>query len=346
MLLAIVLPVVFGLIGVYLLLPRVRPFPTIWGTAASGIALLLAGFLLIRGGMAVPENLLFYCFSAIAIVSGGLLITQRNPVHAALSFALVVLSTCGLFLLQAAPFLMAATIIVYAGAIVVTFLFVIMLAQQTGWSDADHRSREPFIATVSGFVLTGALLYLLQQTYAAPRLHKLLQQAEAALGSDSPTAVLGDGDQFLADLHREVEQTRGLPERGVLLDEITNARGKWKEWKDSKNFPEMRAALHRIVEDGGKATDEIGSLSPQEVTREHMSAYSVLPKGNVLPENVAPLGRTLFTDYLLPVELGGTLLLVATIGAIAISGRRMMPAHPSPLPRRGEGNPYVTEGKP
>jgi NADH:ubiquinone oxidoreductase subunit 6 (subunit J) len=41
-----------------------------------------------------------------------------------------------------------------------------------------------------------------------------------------------------------------------------------------------------------------------------------------MQENVAPLGRTLFTDYLLPVELGGTLLLVATIGAIAISGRK------------------------
>jgi NADH:ubiquinone oxidoreductase subunit 6 (subunit J) len=39
-------------------------------------------------------------------------------------------------------------------------------------------------------------------------------------------------------------------------------------------------------------------------------------------ENTAFLGRTLFTDYLLPVELGGTLLLVAAIGTIAIAGRR------------------------
>ena len=70
MLLAIVLPVILGLIGVYLLLPRIRPYPTIWGAAASGLALLLGGFTLIRGGMAVPENLLFYCFSAIAIVTG------------------------------------------------------------------------------------------------------------------------------------------------------------------------------------------------------------------------------------------------------------------------------------
>src|SRR6266436_7954620 len=165
MLLAIVLPVILGLIGVYLLLPRIRPYPTIWGAAASGLALLLAGFTLIRGGMAVPENLLFYCFSAIAIVTGTMLITQRNPVHAALSFALVVLSTCGLFLLQAAPFLMAATIIIYAGAIIVTFLFVIMLAQQEGLSSADDRSRQPLLACIAGFALLAALVCILQTSY-------------------------------------------------------------------------------------------------------------------------------------------------------------------------------------
>ena len=126
---SILLTSVLGILGVYLLLPRARPYPTLWGAAASGLALILAGSTLMRSGMTAPENLLFYCFSAIAVVSGTLLITQRNPVHAALSFAMVVLSTCGLFLLQAAPFLMAATIIVYAGAIVVTFLFVIILAQ-------------------------------------------------------------------------------------------------------------------------------------------------------------------------------------------------------------------------
>jgi NADH:ubiquinone oxidoreductase subunit 6 (subunit J) len=323
MLLALLLPIVLGLIGVYLLLPRVRPYPMIWGAAASGVALLLAGLLLIRGGMAVPENLLFYCFSAIAIVSGGLLITQRNPVHAALSFALVVLSTCGLFLLQAAPFLMAATIIVYAGAIVVIFLFVIMLAQQTGWSDADLRSREPLIATVAGFVLTGALLYLLQRTYETPALDKLLRQVEAASQSDYPSIELGEDKDILENLQHELEKTRGLPERRILLNEITNTRGRWKELKDSKNYSEMRAALQRIAEDSSQARDRIGSLQPQETTREHLSAYSIPPKDNSNPENVAPLGRTLFTDFLLPVELGGTLLLVATIGAIAISGRRM-----------------------
>ena len=112
--------------------------------------------------MLTPESFLFYVFSAIAVGFGALLVTQHNPARAALSFALVVLRTCGLFLLLAAPFLMAATIIIYAGAIIVTFLFVLMLAQQEGPSDADARSREPLLATIIGFVLLGALLYVLQ----------------------------------------------------------------------------------------------------------------------------------------------------------------------------------------
>ena len=120
---------------------------------------------LIHAEFVPVEGLLFYAFAGIAILAGGLMITQRHPVHAALSFALVVLATCGLFLLLAAPFLMAATIIIYAGAIVVTFLFVIMLAQQDGISSADQRSREPFLATVAGFVLIAALAGMLHKNY-------------------------------------------------------------------------------------------------------------------------------------------------------------------------------------
>src|SRR4051812_18269806 len=178
----IVLPVVLGLIAVYCLLPRVKRPPAWWGLTAGAAALIAAGVLLIRTPVANVEVILFFVFSALAIISGGMLVTQRNPVHAALSFALVVLSTCGLFLLQAAPFLMAATVIVYAGAIVVTFLFVIMLAQQAGLSDADQRSREPFLASVAGFVLLGTLLYLLGRSYDNGHLEGLLGQTRLAAG--------------------------------------------------------------------------------------------------------------------------------------------------------------------
>ncbi len=158
----IVLPLLAGAVAIYLLLPRPKAYPVLWGAVLGVVALGLAGWLIVGFGALTPESFLFYVFSATAVGFGALLVTQRNPARAALSFALVVLSTCGLFLLLAAPFLMAATIIIYAGAIIVTFLFVLMLAQQEGPSDADARSREPLLATIIGFVLLGALLYVLQ----------------------------------------------------------------------------------------------------------------------------------------------------------------------------------------
>src|SRR5205814_6331378 len=81
-----------------------------------------------------------------------------------IAFAFVILSTCGLFLLLAAPFLMAATIIIYAGAIIVTFLFVLMLSQVEGASDENDRTREPLLGALAGFAFVGLLLFALQQT--------------------------------------------------------------------------------------------------------------------------------------------------------------------------------------
>src|SRR5262249_30290136 len=111
------------------------------------------------------ERFLFFSFSGLALLGGISLVTSRNPARGAISFALVVLSTCGLFLLQAAPFLMAGTVIIYAGAIIVTFLFVIMLAQQEGPSDADSRSREPVFVVATAFVLLGCLLGVVREHY-------------------------------------------------------------------------------------------------------------------------------------------------------------------------------------
>src|SRR5260221_2970613 len=115
----VLLPTLLGFLAIYWLMPQVRQSRRAWGAAAGGLALVLTGILLLHGTGIWPETLLFYSFATIAVLGGVLLITQHNPVYAALSFALVVLSTCGLFLLNGAPFLTAATIIVYAGAIVV-----------------------------------------------------------------------------------------------------------------------------------------------------------------------------------------------------------------------------------
>jgi NADH-quinone oxidoreductase subunit J len=220
-------------LGVWWLMPSSWPRSRAggWLLTIVGCGLLASRLHVATGPLA--ESILFWIFATGALASAVLMITSRNPVYAALWFAMVTFSTCGLFLLQSAPFLAAATVIVYAGAIIVTFLFVMMLAQQAGATIYDQRSRQPFWATVVAFVLMGAIMYTLQ---------------------------LWNVEQARAD----AEKTR------VVV--TTNQ-------------------LSRPAED-------------QPIDTMH------------------GLGRSLFTDYLFAVELAGTLLLIAVIGAIAVAPRR------------------------
>ncbi len=333
----ILAPVVLGAAGIYFLLPQPGRSRPLWGALAGGLALLAAGILVVRADMVLPETILFYAFSGIAIAGGCLLITQKNPVHAALSFALVILSTCGLFLLQGAPFLMAATIIVYAGAIIVTFLFVIMLAQQAGLSSADQRSREPFLATLAGFVLLGALLVVLQRTYDTSRLDPILEKlgrASRAASVEEVRHILGDFKKFITE---EVSQVVADPKDFDSKDVLVKARQElWNALTNVELFwrkpDRLKTELTRAHRAGLQIRYTQGTpLPPADLP---LAKNSGTPANAPLPDfsrknterlpaqNVAGLGRTLFTEYLLPVELAGILLLVASIGAIAIAGRR------------------------
>lgn len=227
-----VLSLVLTAAGVWWLMPQATPRPKVVGLllALAGTALLAARLHAATGPL--TETILFSVFAAAAILCAILMITNRNPVYSALWFALVTLSTCGLFLLQSAPFLAAATVIVYAGAIVVTFVFVIMLAQQSGATMYDQRSRQPLFATIAAFILLAALLTTLQWSRAD-----------------------GSG-QVIVSAPTVAANPLSRPAAGEPLNT-------------------MRA-----------------------------------------------LGRSLFGDYLFAVELAGTLLLLATIGAIAIAPRR------------------------
>jgi NADH-quinone oxidoreductase subunit J len=159
------LVVALGATGTYLMLPHrhgaTRPRTAHRaGAVAAGLALLIFLTSWSPPGPFLP-TLFFYVFAVLAIAGGLLTVTSRDPVHCALWFASVVLSTAGLFLLAGAPFLAAGTVIVYAGAIVVTFLFVIMLAQMEGKADYDRAAREPGAATFTCYLLLWCLIYSL-----------------------------------------------------------------------------------------------------------------------------------------------------------------------------------------
>ncbi len=91
----------------------------------------------INSGMApVATPFFFYVLSGLAIASGLLVITRKNAVHSALALIVTLLSVAGLYLMLYAPFVAGVQIIVYAGGIMVLFLFVIMLV------NVDRASKE------------------------------------------------------------------------------------------------------------------------------------------------------------------------------------------------------------
>src|SRR5205807_9594112 len=75
----------------------------------------------------VATPFFFYFLSGLALVSGILVITRKNAVHSALALIVTLLSLAGIYLMLYAPFVAGVQIILYAGGIMVLFLFVIML---------------------------------------------------------------------------------------------------------------------------------------------------------------------------------------------------------------------------
>ena len=73
------------------------------------------------------ETLIFYFFSAILLFAGARVITARNPVHAALFLVLAFFTAAGLWLMLEAEFLAITLVLVYVGAVMVLFLFVVMM---------------------------------------------------------------------------------------------------------------------------------------------------------------------------------------------------------------------------
>jgi len=75
----------------------------------------------------VATPFFFYLLAATMIIGGILVITRKNPVHSALALITTLLAQAGLYLMLYAPFVAGVQIILYAGGIMVLFLFVIML---------------------------------------------------------------------------------------------------------------------------------------------------------------------------------------------------------------------------
>ncbi len=121
------------------------------------------------GGANLAEVVLFWVFSVLAVGAAIAVITLRNIVHGALMLVLNLLAIAGLYLTLESSFLGIVQVLVYAGAIMVLFLFVIMLLGV----DNDDLLKETRVATrfaaaLGGALLVAALLFAFVGTYTSP----------------------------------------------------------------------------------------------------------------------------------------------------------------------------------
>ncbi len=265
-------------------------------------------------------SLYYYIFTLIALVSAVRVISHPRPVYSALYFVMVVLATSGLFLLLHAEFMVFAMIIIYAGAILVTYMFVIMLATQPVSSHDpdtspiyDRAAREPLAAVAVGFALIaviGSALFqtdtnfqpdadgVRQPTRSAIAEHQTLdwQIAVTQLPGRALPVLLESG-QFLTEDERTA--LAGAEETAIKL-ELTD---------DSQSL---------IVKVSGH---EDATVLLRDPNHEPMLAQAL----NASVSNINRVGLNLFESHTLGIELAGVILLLSMVGAIVIARRRVDP---------------------
>jgi NADH-quinone oxidoreductase subunit J len=270
--LLIVLCAVAG-VGTVLLLPsrREASLARIGGVILLSAGLILAA-LLVRwtagsggGGMGIY----FWLFSAIAIIGAVRVITHPKPVYSALYFVLTVFASAGLFLLLWAEFMAAALVLIYAGAILVTYVFVIMLAAEAapagasrGLVEHDAVSREPLIACAVGFALMGILLFVIfDKSQASPRV-----QAQPASG------IVAGGVQelgeFLFKQHLVSLELAGLILTVSMIGAIVIARRKVYHEDPESHYldetPEVVLGPATPVDDNPHSIPVFGTRNPRQ----------------------------------------------------------------------------------
>ena len=283
-------------IGTILLLPG--RFTVAWHRIGGALLFAAAVFFGIALFVSADDrpSVYFWIFAAISLVGSVRVVTHDKPVYSALYFVLTVFSTAGLFVLLYAEFMAVALITIYAGAILVTYTFVIMLAADAApagkrpedaakefLAEFDARSRAPWSAGAVGFLLMGVLLFVIfdraPQTLL-PRMSltdaKYLTPIEAGA---RPTSEMG-----AETAGGELAQGPAAADVGVAAAEADVVRG------------DLYSSENRV-------------------------GYS----GEVGRGGIQVLGIYLFTRQMVALQIAGLILTVAMVGAIVIARKQVIP---------------------
>jgi len=309
------------------------------------------------------DQILFYVFAAVAALAGLLAVSRKNAVASACWLVVMFFGLAAVYVLLEAYFVAAVQILVYAGAIMVLFLFVIMLLDLRTSELAAHRGPKLRVAGVAlSIVFVVTVLHALRQAAAdvkvADRLTAVLRlppppPAEPKDALEVPTLPIAPPPVDV-DLH-EVAPERATTELGEATGEGRGDRAYAGTLELGGGRP--AAALRVVVSPDGSAEVAIGGTTvaavlaplaapanpsaPADPTAALTSRVDVpgvagasvelvLQRGGLEPRlgggpdgSPRAIGRALYEDWLLPFEIASLLLTGAIFGAVVLTKRRL-----------------------
>jgi len=290
---------VVGAVGLYLVLRPGRRSARVAGAILGLAALVYLGLRVAvdAGGAAwgpgTESPIFFGLFSVIAILGAVRMITHPRPVFAALYFVLVVLSSAALFLMLQAEFIAFALVIVYAGAILITYMFVLMLAQQATEDDVnssaeyDRIPREPAAAIIIGLVLVAAI-------------------ADSMVGPASRGGSIG-----------AVDATAGVRNAWRVLDEMPKSR----EREARAIVPDLESIV--LDPDGNAVYVDDSGVAFMDVRLADGSVRTIELPQSALPGNTQAVGMALVARFPVSLEVAGIILTMAMFGAVVLARRQI-----------------------
>jgi len=140
----------------------------------------------------ILSAIMFYLFAAVAIASGVMVVSARNPVHSVLFLILAFFNAAGLFVLMGAEFLAMILVIVYVGAVAVLFLFVVMMLDIDFAQLRTGAMKYLPVGLVVGLILFAELAFVFGSWVIAPGVSAVAAAPTPSASHFTNTRALGD----------------------------------------------------------------------------------------------------------------------------------------------------------